>query len=187
MHFPVRSQNRSFVFSACIHTYGRQYGHWWVLKLDVFWECVSQSHVTHTHSCYTELFFPSGLISPSKWLTTLSKSLSKQVYSHPSRPLQSIGLALLLNPLRMCFGQLWNLCLLHICRQLQSTLNPNSPKHPRLSYKQFQRPLKDWIQVPVENMFLTMFSDTLDLSVCSPTPVLKGQARIQNISSECHM
>ncbi len=128
-----------------------------------------------THSCYTELVFPSGLISPSEWLTTLSESLSKQVYSHPLRPLQSIVLALLLNPLRMCFGQLWNLCLLHICRQLQSTPNPNSPKHPQLWYKKFQRSLKDWIQVPVENRFGTTFSKTLDLSVCSPTPVFNGQ------------
>ncbi len=138
-------------------------------------ENVSLSPMWHTHSCYTELVFPSGLISPSEWLTTLSESLSKQVYSHPLRPLQSIVLALLLNPLRMCFGQLWNLCLLHICRQLQSTPNPNSPKYPQLWYKKFQRPLKDWIQVPVENRFVTTFSKTLDLSVCSPTPVLNGQ------------
>lgn len=147
--FSVRSQSRSFVFSACVHTYGRQYGHWWVLKLDVFWESISsQSPVTstHTHSCYTELFLPPGLISPSKWLTTLSKSHSKQVYSLPSLPLQSIGFALLLNPLRMCFGQLWNLCLLHICRQLQSTPNPTSPKHPRLLYQEFQRPSQyEWL------------------------------------------
>lgn len=62
--FSVRSQNRSFVFSACVHTYGRQYGHWWVLKLDVFWECISsQSPVTSTHT-HTQLL---DRALPSLW------------------------------------------------------------------------------------------------------------------------
>lgn len=95
----------------------------------------------HTHTAVTQSSsFPQDSFHPKKCLTTLSKSLSKQVYSHPALPLQSIGLALLLNPLRMCFGQLWNLCLLHICRQLQSKLNPTRTKHPHLSCKEFQRP-----------------------------------------------
>lgn len=84
---------------------------------------------THTlaHSCSAELFPPSGLISPSKRLTTLSKSLSEHVYSHPSLPPESIGFVLLLNPLRMCFDQLWNHCLLRIYSPLQST-EPHQPK-----------------------------------------------------------